>query len=168
MILYAHARRVAGPITTDAIIAPAARAEGDPATLAALCLAEVDVSLGERAREGDVLVADAGFGAGAEPELAALALQAAGFAAVLCQSAAPTFVEAAHAVALPVIETPDVARLLDGALIRLDLAAGRIELHATGERFPIPPPPAAVLAAFQRTQMLTHMRRVVEDEGFDG
>ncbi len=77
MILYGTTHRVGDDITTDAIIAPEWRDAGDPAVLAAHCLASADPSIAELAREGDLLLAGRGFGAGAEQDLAALALQAA-------------------------------------------------------------------------------------------
>src|SRR5262245_22775654 len=95
MILYATTHRVGDAITTDDIIAPEWRASGDPAALAAHCLAGVDPAIAERTREGDVLLAGRDFGAGAEPDVAALALQAVGFAAIVCGSADAGFVAAA-------------------------------------------------------------------------
>src|SRR5262245_13413947 len=89
MILYGTAHRVGDAITTDDIIAPEWRASDDPAALAAHCLAGLAPAVADRAREGDLLLAGRDFGAGPEPDVAALALQAAGFAAVICASADP-------------------------------------------------------------------------------
>src|SRR5690349_15776036 len=97
MILYGTTHRVGDGISTDAIIAPEWRSAGDPAVLAAHCLAGVAASIAEHAREGDLLLAGCDFGAGAEPDIAVLALQAAGFAAVVCASADSDFVETAAA-----------------------------------------------------------------------
>src|SRR5436190_488732 len=91
MVLYATTHRVGDGITADDIIAPEQRADSDPALLSAHCLAAVAPAIAEQAREGDVLLAGRDFGgissaAGAEAELdiAVLALQAVGFAAVVC------------------------------------------------------------------------------------
>src|SRR5436190_2059080 len=97
MILYGTTHHVGDGITTAAIIAPEHRADADPAWLAAHCLADVDLAIAESAREGDLLLAGAGFGAGPDAELAVLALQAVGFAAIVCASADAGFVEAAGA-----------------------------------------------------------------------
>ena len=109
MVLYGTTHRVGDLISTDMIIAPEQRAESDPAWLAAHCLAGVDPAIAETAREGDVLLAGEAFGAGPEQELAVLALQAAGFAAIVCASADSDFVAAAEAYGLPVLICPAAA-----------------------------------------------------------
>ena len=168
MILYATTHRVGDAITTDDIIAPEWRASGDPATLAAHCLASVDSTIAERAREGDALLAGHDFGAGSEPDAAALALQAVGFAAVVCSSADPGFVAAAADFGLPVLVCPAAVAIAEGVVVRIDLARGRIEDRATGALYNAPPCAPDLIAAVQRAQLLSRMRRVVEDEGFDG
>ena len=168
MILYGTTHRVGDAISTDDIIAPEWRASDDPAVLAAHCLAGVAATLGERAREGDVLLAGRDLGAGSEPDVAALALQAAGFAAVICSSADPVFVAAAAGFGLPVLICPAAAAVVEGAVVRLDLERGRIEDRASGAIYDAPPCPPDLIAAVRRAQLLARMRRVVEDEGFDG
>src|SRR5262245_61322578 len=166
MILYATTHRVADTITTDDIIAPEWRASGDPAALAAHCLAGIAPEVAERAREGDVLLAGHDFGAGAEPDIAALALQAAGFAAIVCGSGDPGFVAAAEDFGLPVLVCPAALAIAEGVVVRIDLARGRIEDRASGAVYDTPPCAPALIAAVQRAQLLTRMRRVVEEEGF--
>src|SRR5687768_3352766 len=95
MILYGTTHRVGDAITTDAIIAPEWRDAGDPAVLAAHCLASADPGIAENVREGDLLLAGRSFGAGAAPDLAALALQAVGFVAIVCATADAGFAAAA-------------------------------------------------------------------------
>ena len=169
MILYGTAHRVGDDITTDMIIASEWRDAGDPAVLAAHCLASVDPSIAEQAREGDLLLAGLGFGAGPEPDVAALALQAAGFAAIVCATADPGFIAAAGVYGLPVlICSAAVAAIGAGAVVRIDLARGRIEDRASGAVDDAPPCPPEVTDAARRAQLLTRMRRVVEEEGYDG
>jgi 3-isopropylmalate/(R)-2-methylmalate dehydratase small subunit len=169
MVLYGTTYRVGDGITTDAIIAPEHRADADPAWLAALCLAGVDPAIAERAGEGDVLLAGADFGAGPDPEIAVLALQAAGFAAIVCASAAAGFVAAAEAYGLPALACPAaVSGIAPGGVARVDLASGRIADRATGQVYQAPPCAPALVDAVRRAQLLARMRRVVEEEGFDG
>jgi 3-isopropylmalate/(R)-2-methylmalate dehydratase small subunit len=169
MILYGTTHRVGDDITTDAIIAPEQQADADPAWLAAHCLANVDAAITELAREGDVLLAGANFGAGPDTEIAVLALQAVGFAAVICASADAGFVAAAEAYGLPVLICPAaVAAIAPGSVLRLDLAGGRITDRATGEIYSVPPCAPTLVNMVRRAQLLTRMRRVVEEEGFDG
>ncbi|HEU5098757.1 MAG TPA: hypothetical protein VFU22_07050 [Roseiflexaceae bacterium] len=166
MVLYGTTHRVGDRITTDAIVAPEDRAD-DPAWLAAHCLAGVDPAIAETAREGDVLLAGEAFGAGPEQELAVLALQAIGFASIICASADPGFVAAAETYGLPVLICPDaVSSITPGGVVRLDLAGGRITDRITGEVYLAPPCAPALVEMVRRFQLLMRMRRVVEEEGF--
>ena len=49
-----------------------------------------------------------------------------------------------------------------------DLASGRIEDRASGAVYQAPACPPDLVAAVRRAQLLNRMRRVVEEEGFDG
>jgi 3-isopropylmalate/(R)-2-methylmalate dehydratase small subunit len=121
------------------------------------------------AREGDLLLAGTNFGAGPDAEIAVLALQAAGFAAILCASADADFVAASEAYGLPVLIGPAaVAAITPGGVVRLDLAGGRITDRTTGETYQVPPCAPALVDMVRRAQLLWRMRRVVEEEGFDG
>ena len=168
MILYGVAHRVGDNIGTTAIIAPEQRGAGDPALLAAYCLATVDPQIAEAAREGDVLLAGAHFGYGDAADSAVLALQAAGFAAVVAASADAGFAAAAAAYGLPVLICPAATGVAAGSVVRLDLAGGTITDRATGAVFRTAACPRELIEAVRRTQLLARMRRVVEAEGFDG
>ena len=52
--------------------------------------------------------------------------------------------------------------------MRLDLVRGRIEDRATGVVYHAPPCAPELVAGVRRAQLLAQMRRVVEEEGFDG
>jgi 3-isopropylmalate/(R)-2-methylmalate dehydratase small subunit len=169
MILYGTTHHVGDGISTAAIIAPEHQAETDPAWLAAHCLAGVDPAIAESAREGDVLLTGAGFGAGPNVDVAVLALQAAGFAAIICASADAGFVVAAEAYGLPVLICPAaVAAITPGGVVRLDLAGGRITDRTSGETYTVPPCAPTLVEHVRRAQLLSRMRRVVDEEGFDG
>ena len=168
MVLYGTIPRVGDGITTGAILAPKHQHVADPAWLAAHCLAGVDPAIAEQARAGDVLLAGHDFGAGPQPEIAVLALQAAGFAAIVCASADAGFVAAAEAYGLPVLICPAAAGITPGSVARLDLASGRITDRSTGENYQAPPCAPTLVDAVRRAQLLARMRRVVEEEGFDG
>lgn len=169
MILYGTTHRVSDEITSAAIIAPEYHADADPAWLAAHCLASVDPTIAELAREGDVLLAGNDFGAGPDAEIAVLALQAVGFVAIICASADAGFVAAAEAYGLPVLSSPAaVAAITPGGVLRLDLAGGRITDRTTGAFYSVPPCALTLVDMVRRAQLLSRMRRVVEEEGFDG
>jgi 3-isopropylmalate/(R)-2-methylmalate dehydratase small subunit len=167
MVLYGTTHRVGDDIPAGAIITPERHADADPAWLAAHCLASVDPQIAEQAREGDILLAGRGFGFGPGQEIAVLALQAAGFAAIVCSSADASFVVAAEAYGLPVLACPDaVSSIAPGGVVRLDLGSGRITDRATGETYQAPPCSPALVAAVRRLRLLVNMRRVVDEEGF--
>jgi 3-isopropylmalate dehydratase small subunit len=168
MIHYGTTHRVGDAISTTHIIAPEHRAD-DPATLAAHCLQAVDAGLSEQVADGDVLMAGHGFGAGDDAESAVLALQALGVAAIMAASAAPSFVDAAHAYGLPVIIAPAAVGGIEAAsVVRIDFEHGTITDRANGTVYHAPLIPPDVVAAVQRAQLLQRMRRVVEEEGYDG
>ena len=103
------------------------------------------------------------------PDMAVLALQAAGLAVVICASADPQFVAAAAVYGLPVLECPDAAAgIAPGAIVRIDLARGTIADRGTGAAFQAAPSPPALVEAVRRAQLLTRMRQVVDEEGYDG
>lgn len=165
MVITGYARALRGDLNSTQIIDPVAAAAGDPALLAAQCLAAVDPDFAERAREGDLLVLDGSLGDGSHAEAAVIALQALGIAAVICRGAGPEFVAVAAGYGLPMITAPAAAAALsEGVLLRLDLERG--SLAGAGAAWTTPPLSAAALGAVRRAQLLVRMRRVVEEEGF--
>lgn len=144
-------------------------AQADPAELAAACLAQAHPAAGDALADGGVLLVGGALGAGADAELAVLALQALGVAAAICAQAAPAFAQAAGAYGLPVLVAPQAASALPhGALVRIDLARGVVEDRGGAARYPAAPLPPAALAAARRAALLGHMRRAVEDEDLGG
>lgn len=165
MILTGYARIVAGDLSPAKIIDAESGRSGDPAELAAACLAAVDPSLAERVREGDLLVVEGALAGGAGAEAAVLALQAVGFAAVICAHADAELAALGATYGLPLLAVAAApGQIGEGALLRIDLERGQIE--AGRLRWQVAPLDGAALAAVRRAQLLTRMRRVVEDEGF--
>jgi 3-isopropylmalate/(R)-2-methylmalate dehydratase small subunit len=174
MILYGTTHRVGDGITTDDIIAPEHRGAGDPALLSAHCLATIDSTIAEAARAGDILLAGRDFGrdqhsdANEGTEAAVLALQALGIAAIICASADRAFADMAAMYGLPVLICPGAAGIVSGGVVRIDLASGKITDRANGAVFQAQPCPPDLIEAVRRAELLARMRRVVEEEGFDG
>lgn len=163
MILTGYLHLITGDLAPARIIAPASAEAGDPALLAAHCLEAVAPDLAERVREGDVLVVAGLVGAGPGAEAAVLALQALGFSAVVAHGFGDELLELAAIYGLPMIALGDLGAP-DGALVRIDLERGRLEV--AGRRWAFTPLDAAALAPVRRAQLLARMRRVVEDEGY--
>ncbi len=166
MVLTGYARRIAQNLEPDLIIAPDHAASGDPAVLAAHCLEAIDPALAETVREGDILVVAGQLNGSPANEAAVIALQALGIAAIICAAADADFAEMAGTYGLPLLVHVAAAHEIPaGALLRLDIARGSIEVR-DGARWQALPCPEPVVAAAQRAQLLIRMRRVVEDEGF--
>jgi len=168
MVLYGTTHRVGDGVTTDDIIAPELRGAGDPALLAAHCLSAIAPAIAEAAREGDLLLAGHSFGRGGDADIAVLALQALGFAALICASAEAEFARTAAAYGLPVLVSTAATGITPGAIARIDLAGGTITDRSSGAVYQASPCPPELLAAVRRAQLLARMRRVVEEEGFEG
>ena len=162
MVITGYARRIAGDLSPEQIVDPAIVAGGDPAEIAAACLAMVDPALAERVREGDLLVVAGKLCAGPGAEAAVIALQAAGFAAVIARRVGLDLAQQGARYGLPLLAAE--ASIAEGALVRLDLERGRGE--AAGETWLFEPPTPEALAAVRRGQLLARMRRVAEDEGY--
>ena len=165
MVITGYARRVTGDLTPAAIIDAETAATGDPALLAAGCLAAVEPGFAERCREGDVLIIAGSLADGPGAEAAVIALQAAGLAAVVCGGVAHALAEVANGYGLALVIAPDAAAAIaEDAVVRLDLERGGLE--AGSGRWAFTPLAPAALAASRRAQILARMRRVVEDEGY--
>ena len=101
MVITGHARRVEADLAPDAIVDAATAAQGDPALLAAACLAAVDPAFAERTREGDILVLAGALLDGPGLEAAVIALQAVGLAAAVCDDVDPVAAELGAVYGLP-------------------------------------------------------------------
>lgn len=165
MILTGYARRIDAHLSPAALINPAFGDGGDPALLAAACLAEVDQDFALRVREGDLLVINGVLEGSGDQELAMVALQAVGVAAIICQQADSAIMAVADRYGLPIVSAPEAVPLLhEGTLLRLDLEHGVVE--GAGARWEVAPLTQPMLDIVRRVQLLIRMRRVVEEEGF--
>lgn len=165
MVIQGYVRYLQGDLATSQVIEPGLVAEGDPALIAAGCLAARDPSFAERVREGDLLVVDGALRGADQAEAALIAWQAVGLVAVICAAAEPAMINQGLGYGLPVLIIPAATPLLrEGSLARLELERGQLE--AQGIRWCFQPLAAAGLAAVRQVQLLRRMRQVVEDEGF--
>lgn len=165
MVITGYARLVMGNLTPGEIIDAETAALGDPALLAAHCLAKVDPDFAARVAEGDVLFLAGELHGGSGAEAAVIALQAVGIAAVVCERVAPELTSLGAIYGLPVVVAPGAgSALVEGDLVRLDLERGRLAVGPSQWEFT--PIRAEALASARRAQLLARMRRVVEDEGY--
>lgn len=111
-----------------------------------------------RVRPGDVIVAGKDFGINSSREQAVHVLRAMGVAAVVARSFGRQFYRNAINNGLPIAEC-DVSSIVDGDLIEVDVAGGRIEVAARGLRAEVPRLPPAVLALLAAGGLLPYLRQ---------
>jgi 3-isopropylmalate/(R)-2-methylmalate dehydratase small subunit len=107
-------------IDTD-LLAPGRYMKGSIDELAAHCLESVRPEFAAHVKPGDIVVGGMGFGIGSSREQAAQALKHLGVGAVIATGAARIFYRNAINLGLPVLVSPDAAKLQDGAMVSFDL-----------------------------------------------
>jgi 3-isopropylmalate/(R)-2-methylmalate dehydratase small subunit len=113
-------------IDTD-VLAPGRYMKGTIDELAAHCLEAVRPEFASHVKPGDLVVGGAGFGIGSSREQAAQALKHLGVGAVIATGAARIFYRNAINLGLPVLVSPDVEKLIDGATVQFDLETGEVK-----------------------------------------
>lgn len=122
-----RAFRYGSNIDTDVIIPARYLTTTDAEELGKHALEDLDPTFVERVSPGDVLVVGANFGCGSSREHAAIALKAAGVAAVVGESFSRIFFRNAINTGLPVATCPEaVAATADGDEIEVDLVGGTV------------------------------------------
>lgn len=137
-------------VDTDVIIPARYLTTSDPAELARHVLEDLDPTLKERIRPGDILVAGVNFGCGSSREHAPIALKAAGIACVVARSFARIFYRNAVNVGLPVVQCREALPIASEQVIVVDFEAGTVTDEATGRVWqaePLPPVMREILEA---------------------
>ena len=127
--------------------------------IAAHCLASLRPEFPGQVRPGDVVVAGRNFGIGSSREQAPQALRHLGVAAVVAHSFSGLFYRNALNVGLPVVVSHALGQIEDGEPLRVDVAAGRIELPARGQVLPCEPIPDFLIDMLSDGGLLPHLRR---------
>ncbi|MBE3597354.1 MAG: 3-isopropylmalate dehydratase small subunit [Limnochordaceae bacterium] len=122
-------------VDTDVIIPARYLTTSDPQELARHVFEDLDPSLRERIRPGDIVVAGVNFGSGSSREHAPIALKAAGIACVVARSFARIFYRNAVNVGLPVLQCPEPIPVQSGQTVSIDLEAGTVLDEAGGRTF---------------------------------
>jgi 3-isopropylmalate/(R)-2-methylmalate dehydratase small subunit len=156
-MIEGRAIRLGDHVNTDNILPGAYLNITDGEELGSHLLETYPGEVGARVRPGDVLVAGENFGMGSSREQAQLAILARGVQAIVAASFARIFLRNCVNVGLPIVEGPGAAAAIpDGALVRIDLAAGLIA--CADDRFAVPPQPP-FLAEIVNAGGLVHWAR---------
>lgn len=130
-------------VDTDQIIPAEYLVTGDARELAKHVFEKARPGFAEKARKGDILVAEENFGCGSSREHAPRALIGAGIACVVAKSFARIFFRNAINIGLPVVECDVSAQ--DGDEIEIDFEKGVINNLTTNKRYVFKPLPGFLL-----------------------
>jgi 3-isopropylmalate/(R)-2-methylmalate dehydratase small subunit len=112
-------------INTD-IISPPQYLEKSMEIIAKHAMEGIDDTFTHRLQQGGIIVAGENFGPGSSRETAPIALKMAGVGAIVAKFFARIFYRNAINIGLPVLECPDVDRILEGDELEIQLETGRI------------------------------------------
>ena len=124
-------------IDTDQIYPGAYLALTDPEAIGSHCLEGVSSDISPNFPKGGIVVAGRNFGCGSSREHAPIALLAMGAKAVLADSFARIFYRnAINLGLLPIVCRGIRNKVRDGMTLTLDMDAGTVTVHETGEVMP--------------------------------
>lgn len=136
-------------IDTDRIIAGKYTKTLDPSELAKHAFEDLDPTFGQLVQPGAIVVCGSNFGCGSSREQAAIAIKAAGVAAVIARSFARIFFRNAINIGLPVLEIPDHSIAAD-SMLDFNLSDGTVSDYRYDRQYrvePLPPFLRAIIAA---------------------
>ncbi|MGQ9849788.1 MAG: 3-isopropylmalate dehydratase small subunit [Aggregatilineaceae bacterium] len=149
-------------IDTDVIIPARYLVTTDPKALAAHCMEDLDQSFAKEVQPGDIIVGGSNFGCGSSREHAPISIKGAGVSCVIAESFARIFFRNAINIGLPILECPPAARdAQKGDVLSVDLAAGTITNHRTGQTYQASPYPPVVLAIINAGGLVPYARNVL-------
>lgn len=118
-----------------------------------------------RVQPGDVLVAGKHFGQSSGRAIAPKAIKATGVGCVVADGFARTFYRNCFEIALPILECPGItARVSDGDILSVDVAAGTIVNETTGERLQAAPTPPFLMEMLQAGGLLPLAARLADED----
>lgn len=127
-------------INTDVIFPGCYMSITDPIETAKHPFEKVYPNFLQEAKEGDIVVAGKYFGCGSSREQAATSLRYFGVGCIVAESFARIFYRNAINIGLPIVVCD--GNFSEGDRLTVDLSAGSIQNHTTGESFAFPPFPA--------------------------
>ena len=133
--------------------------------LAEHCLVKADPEFPHRIRRGNILVGNRGVGWGHGHDHAALALKAAGIAAVLCETTGTNFRRNCINHGLPILEIPGVfSKVNTGDTLEINLNAGVVDNLSNGLRWKFEPYPEPILRILDAGGIYEHLKNEIGKE----
>jgi len=121
-------------VSAEAVL-PSAHQQQPRDRIGAFAMAGADPTFARAIDRGDFIVAGLEFGAGAAHTLTAVALHAAGVAAVIARSFGRMFLQAALNVGLPALVIEEAAAIKSGDRLRVDIESHKIVNLSSGDRY---------------------------------
>ena len=145
-------------VDTDQI-APGQYMAGGIEALARHALESLRPDFAQTVRPGDVVVAGRNFGMGSSREQAAEALKLLGVAGVVARSFAGIFYRNAINLGLPVLIANDLAAIVDGDAVNLDVAGARLRLTDKNIDIALEPLPDNLKAMLSDGGLVPHLKK---------
>jgi len=145
-------------INTDVIIPGKYTKTLDIQSLADHVLEDLDPQFKNIVQPGDILVAGDNFGCGSSREQAALALKAAGIAAVIAKYFARIFFRNAINVGLPVLEVREFD-IAAGDEIAIDLQSGKVENQTRAKTYTAARMPQVMIDILQEGGLVNYLKK---------
>jgi 3-isopropylmalate/(R)-2-methylmalate dehydratase small subunit len=145
-------------IDTD-VIAPGRYMKFGIEEIARHCFEAIDPSFPSQVKTGDAVVAGRNFGAGSSREQAPEALRHLGVALLVAESFAGIFYRNAINLGLPAVACAQAKRIRQGDELTIDLEAGRLHDHTTGETLACEPIPPFLMTIIRDGGLLPHLEK---------
>jgi len=147
-------------VDTDAIIPARYLSTSDPEVLKNHCMEDADPEFPGKVQPGDVIVAGKNFGCGSSREHAPIAIKASGVSCVIASSFARIFFRNSFNMGLPIFESDEAARVIDGGdTVEVDADSGVIRDLTTGRQFQARPIPAFMQELIADGGLMEHIRK---------
>lgn len=158
MISSGRIWKLGDDIDTD-VLAPGKYMSAPLEELASHCLEAVEPGFASQVNKGDLIVAGRNFGMGSSREQAAQALKMLGIVAVIAKSFAGLFYRNAINLGLPVLESADIDRIVNGRQARFDLKHATLHVEGVDEPVRCEPIPDNLLAILADGGLVPHLEK---------
>jgi 3-isopropylmalate/(R)-2-methylmalate dehydratase small subunit len=158
--IKAPAIKFGNNIDTDVILPGKYLVLVDPYELGKHALESLDTDFVNKAKDGVVLIGGKNFGCGSSREQAPLALKYSGVQCVIAETFARIFYRNAINIGLPVIECPDVSKVIStGDQISVDLETGKIQNLTTKKTLQGTKMPPFIMEILTDGGLIEHLRK---------
>ena len=121
-------------VNTDEIIPARFLNTHDQQELGRHCMEDIDPEFSKKVSKGDIIIAGKNFGCGSSREHAQIAIKGAGVSCVIAETFARIFYRNSINMGLPILEIKDVAEIIEGDYLEVDLDRGTV-LNLSEDKF---------------------------------